>query len=457
MKSSRTWIPLILMLLATGAVAKAPPDSGLTRRLDELYETFFQKDGVGCAVLIAQNGKVLYEKAFGMADLENSTPASIDSVFRIGSITKQFTAVAILQLQEQGKLDLSDEIQKYVADFPRHADRITIGNLLSHTSGIPNLTEIPGLSIKQAVYTPAELIALFKDRPLEFRPGSKFSYSNSGYVLLGYVIEKASGESYADYVESHIFNKLGMSNSLYDDPARIVKHRARGYELDGNFRLVNAEYLNTTFPYAAGGLAMTVRDYFTWQQGLKAGRLISAESLRNAVAPFRLNDGSLSNYGYGWGIAKVYGSEAIAHGGRINGFNAKETYLPREDILVVTFSNGGFVNTDIINDQAAAIAADKVEFREVEIPASRRKSMVGTYKFPSDDVTTISIFEKAGHLFLKDSNSPTAWKMHFTKDDEFICYEVFPNTHVFVRNNQGAVEALLIRNFGNEVTVKKVE
>jgi len=452
MPTSRVLCLLSVLLLSTSLPAQSGGEREITRRLDDLYGTFFTKDGVGAEVLVSRHGRVIYEKGFGMADLESGVPVGADTVFRIGSITKQFTSVAILQLAEQGKLDLTDEIQKYVPDFPRAARKITLENLLTHTSGIKNLTELPGLEIRQAPYTAAQLVDLFEALPLDFQPGERFQYSNSNYILLGMVVEQVSGQSYADYVASEIFAKLGMIDSYYDLPAKIIRHRAHGYDLDARFKPANTEYLNMTFPFSAGGLAMTVRDYWKWHQGLTSGRLLREETLRRAWSPARVND-RLSNYGYGWEMGKVFDSKTIQHGGRINGFNAKETWLPEEDVLIVIFSNGGFVNTDIINDQAAAIAADKPQFREIQPSATARRSYTGTYKFPGSDPTTIQVSEKGGRLFLKDSNAPTAWRMVFTAKDTFVCYEAYPNTHVFTKNEHGEVDALVIRNPGGDVKV----
>jgi len=445
----------ILLFLTINLFGKNQVENSTTKRLDNLYNTFFKKDGVGCATLISKNGIIIYEKAFGMADIEANLPASTENVFRIGSITKQFTSIAILQLYEQGKLDLNDEIQKYVADFPMYPKKITIENLLTHTSGIKNLTEIEGLEIKQSPYSAKELIDLFKNKPLDFQTGEKYSYSNSGYILLGCIIEKVSGKTYADYIKSNIFDKLGMTDSYYDNSTSIIKNRDRGYDLDSSYKLVNSEYLNTTFPYAAGGLIMTVRDYFKWHKGLLTNQLIKKETFQKALTPFQLTDKTLIKYGYGWAFGDVLGSKTIEHGGHINGFNCKETYLPQEDILVLTFSNGSFVNTDIINDQAAAIIAGKDQLKDIEISSSAKNAYVGTYTFSPNDPTTIKIYNENGQLFLKDSNSPSAWKMYFIKENEFICYEVFPNTHILSKNENGEVDFLIIKNFDSETKVKR--
>lgn len=445
----------ILLFLAINLFGQNQIDQFNAKRLDNLYSTFFQKEGVGCATLIAKNGKVIYEKAFGMADIELNLPAGTDHIFRIGSITKQFTAVAILQLYEQGKIDLNDEIQQYVQDFPVYPKKITIRHLLTHTSGIKNLTDMDSLVIKQTPYSAQELIGLFKDKPLDFEPGEKYSYSNSGYILLGCIIEKVSGKTYADYIKTNIFNQLGMADAYYDSSARIIKNRVKGYDLDSAYQLVNAAWLNTTFPYSAGGLIMTVRDYFKWHTGLLTQQLIKKETLQKAWTPFQLNDSTFTKYGYGWTLGEVLGSKTLEHGGHINGFNCKVTYLPQEDILAVTFSAGSFVNSTIINDQAVAIVANKPQLKNIEISTSAMNAYAGTYKFSPNDPTTIKIYNENGQLYLKDSNAATPWKMYFIKENEFICYEVFPNTHLFSKNEKGEVDFLIIKNFDNETKVRR--
>ncbi len=445
-----------LFVTANLSTAQNPDTVSLHERLDGLYKTFFSEAGVGCATLISKNGKIIYQKAFGQADLEQNVPASLNSVFRIGSITKQFTAVAILQLYEKGLLDLHDEIQKHIPNYPVQAGRITIENLLTHSSGIPNLTEQKDLEIKPGPYTAEELIDLFKTKPLAFSPGDKYRYSNSGYILLGYIIEQLSGKSYADYVGSNIFEKSGMTNSYYDNSSQIIRNRAHGYNLDDTYNVVNAPYINTTFPYSAGGLLMTVEDYFKWHQALLTNKLIKRESMQKALTPFELNDGTSTEYGYGWAFGNLLGSETIEHGGMTNGFSCKEIYLPKEDILVVLFSNNTFLNVNIVASQAAAIVADKEQLREISIPAELKNKYTGTYVFSEKDPATIKIYEDKGQLFLKDSNSPTAWQMHFTAENEFICYEVFPNTQIFSESETGEIDFLIIKNFDYETKVQKV-
>lgn len=448
---------VIFLLVMTPALAQKQSVTSLNETLDGLYKTFFHEDGVGCATLIAKNGKIVYQKGFGNANVELNVASAPNSVFRIGSITKQFTAVAILQLYEKGLLHLDDEIQKYIPDYPIQPKKITIKNLLTHTSGIPNLTELNNLEIKHSPYGAEELIDLFKDKPLAFFPGDKYQYSNSNYIILGYLIEKLSVKKYAEYIKSNIFDKTGMTHSYYDNSAQIIRNRANGYDLDTAYNVMNASFLNTTFPYSAGGLLMTVEDYFKWHQALWTNTLIKKESLQEATTPFILNDGTATGYGYGWALGNLLGSKTIEHGGFINGFSCKELYLPQEDILVVVFSNNTFLNIRGIADQAAAIAANKPELKAIPISSKAKKRYTGTYRFSKDDSTTIKIYEEHGQLFLKDSNAPGPWRMHFTSENEFICYEVYPNVHIFKMNVGGTVDHMIIKNFENEVKVMKVK
>lgn len=448
---------ILLLLLTSNLFGQTQTNNSLNAKLDGLYNTFFTKEGVGCVTLISKNGKIIYEKSFGKADIESNASASPESVFRIGSMTKQFTALAILQLYEQGKLDLNDEIQKFIPEFPIQNKKITIENLLTHTSGIKNLTEIEGLEIKQNPYTVKELIDLFKHKPLDFPTGDKYNYTNSGYILLGLIIEKISGKKYAEYISSNIFKKIGMANSFYDNSTIIIKNRAKGYDLDTTLKIVNTSFLNTTFPYAAGGLLMTVGDYFKWHQAIRSNKLIKKETLQKALTPFKLNDGTFTKYGYGWAFEDLLGSKAIEHGGYINGFTSKELYLPQEDILVVTFSNGSFVNINGLTDQAAAIVAAKPQLNVINVSDKIKKKYIGTYVFSKDNPSNLKIYEQKGKLFFKVSEEPLAWEIHFIKENEFICYEAFHISQILIKNKKGEIDYLIIKNFDFETKVMRVK
>ena len=239
-------------------------------RMEQIIQSY-NKVFMG-AVLVAEDGKVLLSKGYGSANLEWSIPDSPSTKFRLGSITKQFTAASILLLEERGKLNIDDPVKKYMPDAPSAWDKITIYNLLTHTSGIPSFTSFPDYESTEATSTtPKELVARFRDKPLNFQPGEKWEYSNSGYVLLGYLLEKVSGQSYKDFLQENIFKPLGMNDSGYDSNTAIIMHRASGYVLSPTGP-ENAGYVDMSIPFSAGALYSTTEDLLRWEQGLFGGK-----------------------------------------------------------------------------------------------------------------------------------------------------------------------------------------
>jgi CubicO group peptidase (beta-lactamase class C family) len=271
--------------------------SGLAK-INAFLEKIYPANEPGAAVLAVKNGKIILRKGYGMANLELGIPIKPEMVFRIGSITKQFTAVAIMKLVEEGKLSVTDDIKKYLPDYPTHGHKITIHHLLNHTSGIKSYTSMPDWPpLMRKDMTLKELIDFFKNQPMDFAPGERFLYSNSGYILLGAIIEKVSGKSYEAYMDENIFKPLNMSGSYYGSPSRIIPLRAFGYEKDKS-QITNASYLSMTQPYAAGSLLSTVDDLHRWYQALEAGKVLSQKSLEQMYTPTKLNNGKTQNYGY---------------------------------------------------------------------------------------------------------------------------------------------------------------
>jgi CubicO group peptidase (beta-lactamase class C family) len=242
-------------------------DRQLFEKLDNLFSSQFNSSGIGCVTLISRHGQIIYKKASGMANIEMNVPMSTENILRVGSITKQFTAVSILQLVEKGLISLKDDITKFLPAYPTHGYTITIENLLSHTSGIKDYTEIKGLDIKKSPYSALELIDLFKDQPMDFPPGTKYQYSNSGYIILGYIIEKISGVSYEQYLSSNIFKPSGMDFSFFDNSSSIIKNRVPGYKFSEGV-IMNADFFNASSAFSAGALVMSVEDFFRWHQAL---------------------------------------------------------------------------------------------------------------------------------------------------------------------------------------------
>ncbi len=360
---------------------------------DSLLQSVFPKDGPGGAVMISKAGQVLYQKAFGMANLELNVPMATDKVFRLGSVTKQFTAVCILKLAEEGKLSLEDELTRFIPDYPVMGKNITIAQLLSHTSGVKNYTGLPVFNenLKRQDLSPQELIKLFKDQPLDFDPGSNNRYSNSGYILLGYIIEKLSGKSYGEYVQENIFKPLGMNSSYYDQRTEVIPGRISGYR-KGSDRYENSEFLSMTLPYAAGSLLSTTGDLLKWYDGLAAGRVISRASLEKAQTSHKLPNGKETGYGFGWAVGNIQGSKSVMHNGLVNGFFADVIYLPEQQILVTVLSNYENVgDLDIPAAKLAAIAAGKpYTFSPVAVTSENLQQYQAVYDNPYDGQRYIS-------------------------------------------------------------------
>ncbi|MEX0299694.1 MAG: serine hydrolase domain-containing protein [Kordiimonas sp.] len=307
----------------------------------------------GLTILVAKGDDVVFSKAYGFADLENKTPSKIGTVYRIGSLTKQFTAVALLQLQEQGKLVLGDDIRKYLPDYPTHGETITIADILHHTSGIKNYIRVgfsdsriaPGRMVNDAEYRlelrPEEMTSFFRDEPLEFMPGEGWNYSNAGYYLAGLIIEKVSGLSYEEYVETNLFAPSAMAHSSYTNDEELVENRARGYKVvDG--KLLNANALSMSVPYSAGALSSTVGDLFKWNRVLhKSNQLLNSASYSQLITPGKLKNGKTVPLNYALGIAAANrdGHVSILHPGGINGFSSMLSYFPENDMTLVVLTN----------------------------------------------------------------------------------------------------------------------
>src|SRR5215216_5171044 len=361
-------VALSMMLAASCAAQARNSDQELTAKVDAYIDGLVKANRFSGSILVARDGRVLVSKGYGMADLEDEVPNTPQTRFRLGSITKQFTATAIMMLEERGKLSVQDSICKYVTDCPQAWQGVTIRHLLSHTGGVPNFTSFPDYAKTMTQPTTIDaLIARFKDRPLDFQPGERWSYSNSGYVLLGYVIEKLSGKSYEAFMQENIFDPLKMAATGYDSPARIIKHRASGYQPSGNV-MINAPYLDMTIPHAAGALYSTVEDLYLWDQALYTEKLISKRSFDAMFTPVK------NDYGYGWGINKQFGLTRIGHGGGINGFVTFIARYPEAKAVVIVLSNFAQANPQNIATELAKMAlADKMTLPAAVKPDSEVK------------------------------------------------------------------------------------
>ncbi len=370
---------LLLSSVSLQAQTTAKKQPQLTASFDSILSKEFKATEPGAAAIVVHKGKVIYKKAIGMADMELNVPLQPDMIFRIGSITKQFTAVAILQLVEQGKLSLQDDIKKYMPELP-FKETITVEQLLNHTSGIKSYTNKPDFVGKMRTdMKPMEVIQLTTNDTLEFKPGTKWNYNNTGYVMLGYIIEKITGQTYEAYVQQNLFAPAGMSNSYYGSESKIIKNRAKGYEKEGT-QFQHSDYISMTLPYAAGSLLSTVEDLWKWNKALYSYKLIKKESVDKAITPYILPDGTSTRYGYGLSLSKVQSSNAIEHGGGIPGFLTDAIYLPKEDVFAAVFTNCDCKGPDDITAKLAAVAIGQpYRFTTIPLTEATARQYVGVY------------------------------------------------------------------------------
>jgi D-alanyl-D-alanine carboxypeptidase len=337
---------IVLFILGIAAIgtqrasAQSVSDDALIAKVDILAARALEKPGaVGLSVAVARGERLVLNKGYGKADLEHNVPATDASIFRIASVTKQFTAAAVLRLVERGKLALDDEITKYV-DFLMRGRTVTIRHLLTHTSGIKNYTDVPGFFETGTTrdLAPANVLDPVRDLPMDFEPGTKWAYSNTGYHLLGMVIEKVTGVPYAKHMQDEFFTPLHLTHTRYDIATDVIPGRARGYGVI-NGAPANASYLSMTIPYAAGGLLSSAGDLVKWQLALNGGKVVSAESFKQMTTPAALSDGSVASYGFGLFMSEVDGHPNFMHEGGIPGFNSILVYFTNEHLSIEVISN----------------------------------------------------------------------------------------------------------------------
>jgi len=383
-------------LLAAGAMALACPQGALAatgacpnpafqkqaQAAIQLHQREVDSSG---AALVAVDGKPVLRRGFGLADRELGVPNTPQMKFRIGSITKQFTAAAILQLQEAGKLQLDDPISKYYPEAPPAWSKVTLRHLLTHTSGIPSYTDLPEFAqASRLPQTTDSLIKLIRDKPLQFEPGKGFYYDNSGYLLLTYVIEKVSGEPYADYLQRRLFQPLGMNDTGYDNTSQILPGRARGYERGLEDRIWhNIRPTDMTWPQGAGGLYSTVDDLLKWDQALSSGRVLKPESQKAMFADYG------RGYGFGWYVDQQWGQERIWHGGDIDGFSTQFQRYPKARLTVVVLFNESTPPAKLAVDLAGLCLGAEVYPHEVAETAADLRRYAGYYDSGSASVLKI--------------------------------------------------------------------
>jgi CubicO group peptidase (beta-lactamase class C family) len=442
-------IPLVLLGLVLGQVGSAQvpgqvSEKHLTVKIDKLLSDVYKPGQPGAAVLVKKQGKVILRKGYGLANLELNVPAEPDMIFRLGSITKQFTAVAVLMLSEEGKLSLQDEITKFLPDYPTQGKKITVEHLLTHTSGIKSYTDLAEwLPLQRKDMTVGEIIDLFKNQPMEFAPGERWKYSNSGYILLGAIIEKASGKTYADFLEGRIFGPLGLKSSCYDSTSRIIPMRVPGYS-KGNSGFENAPYLSMSQPYAAGSLASSVDDMAAWTEALLSGKLIKREMLERAFTSYKLKDGLDSGYGYGWCISNYEGHRLIEHGGGIHGFLSYALFFPEDQVFVALLTNSTIKESqpEPLAFRAGCLALGKPYKEPVPIFLSEKdlEPMIGVYANAQGE--ELYITREGNKLFSQPAGEGKS-EIRPVSDTEFFSTDSPARVH-FLKDGKGAVTGLKV-------------
>ena len=400
----RLRIALATLALATPAIpAAAQTQAGATRdayvrKLDSIASApVLDGRAAGLAIAVVKGNDTLLLKGYGKADVEWNVPTPADAVFEIGSITKQFTAAAILQLRDEGKLSLDDDVTKFLPTFDTKGHKVPLRRLLDHTSGIKGITEIREFGeLATRNWHKDSALALMARHPFDFAPGEAMIYNNSAFILLGHVIEKASGMSYEDYVEQKIFAPLGMTRSMYCNSNEVVERRAHGYQFapptqperaanpQARPRIRRASTNVHIWPYSAGSLCSTAGDMVTWLRALHGGKVLSAKSYAEMTTPSKLADGTPLRYGMGIAVSTDWeGRRVIEHGGAITGYTAQASWYPDSQLAVVVLTNAnGPANPDALSQQLAAAVIPGKPFVAKNFSGDA-SSFVGTYSGPS--------------------------------------------------------------------------
>ena len=448
----------IALLLFTTTFASG---QDVAANADQYLSTWANQGRFSGVILIAKGDKVLLRKGYGKANFEHNVPNNPETVFRIGSITKLFTAFSVLQLEERGLLSVNDPVVKYIPEMPRAWSAITIHQLLCHKSGIPDFANAKSYGDLNDSRRVENALKEYADKPLLSQPGATMRYSNSGYILLGRLIEKVTGKSYEDYLTENILQPAGMTHTAYDHSATLVPNRASGYNFDGEL-VINAKFADPAGASSAGALRSTVDDLYRFDRILKSDKLFSPAITAKAWTayghwssppPVPLE----ADYGYGWMLGDEFGHRYIGHGGWINGFVSQFKRYPDDDAVMIILSNIETPNSVTVNRDLAAIL-----FRE-KYPVPVERAIVhpapevlarytGSYKFGP---VAVKITMHNGRLYEFSTGQPSPFGMIATSDTEFYFNDTASEIR-FVVDEKGAVNQFILKMDGKEMPVNRV-
>ena len=445
-------IILFSAIVLSKPTLNAQTDLAKAQKVDSIFTAFENKKLFCGSVLIVKKGTILLSKGYGKANYSYDIPNTPETKFKLASVSKQFTATAIMILAEQGKLSTDDKLSKYINDYP-NGDRITIHHLLTHTSGIVNFTSLPVYdSIMTKPHTVEQLITYFKNKPLDFDPGSKYSYSNSGYVLLSYIVEKASGQPFADYMKQAIFDPLGMKNSgIFEGNTKVIKNLALGYS-DSEVEMENVPHIDMSIPRGAGAMYSTIIDMYLWDQALYTNKLLKKETLQKM---FTVEKG---NYAYGWMHEKYKGHDWIFHSGGIEGFVTNISRFPDDSLTVIILKNVDNQMLLPVNQ----IARNIMLGFPYEVPADRKIAQVdpkvydklcGEYEMEPGFILTIT---KEGNRIYSQATDQS--KLEIFPESEFFYFLKKVNAQLeFVKDKKGVVTSLVLHQGGQKMPAKKIK
>jgi CubicO group peptidase (beta-lactamase class C family) len=437
----------IAICLLTNTSCQTMPE-----KLETYMQALTKNAGFNGTVLVSKNGTILLEKGYGLRDVEAKINHDQNSVFQIGSVTKQFTSTVIQKLQMEGKLSVKDKLSKYFPQYA-YADKITIENLLNHVSGIYNYTNDPVFmkdhiteNLKQE-----EFWKMIKDKPLDFEPGTKFNYSNSGYHLLGYIIEKVTAQPYEAVVRKYLFEPAGMTHSGFDFTHLPSPNKSIGYMTLSKEVHTLAPIVDSSVAFSAGAIYSTIHDLYNWNTALNSGKIIPLNILEKSYTPFR------DKYGYGFFIDSIYGKRRISHGGGIHGFVSDLTYMPEEKINVVIISNRMTDLAPVNNDLLAILYNQPYkisqELKEIKVDSVVLNKYVGEYELAPTFKITVTQVNGA----LKAQATGQSQFDLFAKNENFFFYKVVDAQIEFIKNDKGEVEKLILHQNGRHTPANKVK
>ncbi|HEX5151645.1 MAG TPA: serine hydrolase [Parafilimonas sp.] len=440
-------LPLVLCIMMKGFAQ----DMG--SRIDTLISSYSKLNKFNGTVLVAKNDTILLNKGYGYRNAALKVLNNEQSIFQLGSITKQFTAAVILKLEQEKKLSVSDKIGKYFPDYPK-GDSITIQQLLTHTSGIYNYTNDANFMANEITkpHNREQMIALFKNKPLNFSPGTAWNYSNSGYSLLGYIIEAVTRKSYEEAVRRYIFAPLGMTHSGFDFTHLDSPDKTTGYFILDNNRATIAPVVDSTVSFSAGAIYSTTGDLYLWHEALQQNTILSKEQQEKAFTPVK------NNYGYGWGIDSIEGKRRVGHGGGIPGYVTNESRVPEDDIDIVLLSNASDRSLDKITGDIYAILYNKPyelpkARASIQLPADILKQYEGEYEISPALHVVMTV--KDGQLTALPTNQSEK-KLYAEKEDFF--FQNDDDIQVsFTRNEAKAIDGFILYQGGREMKCKKIK